>query len=44
MERNLERLKKTKDDISICAISGAVGTYATIDPSVENFVAKKNGP
>ena len=41
MERNLERLKKTKDDISICAISGAVGTYATIDPSVENFVAKK---
>jgi len=41
MERNLERLKKTKDDISICAISGAVGTYATIDPSIENFVAKK---
>ena len=41
MERNLERLKKTKDDISICAISGAVGTYATIDPSVENFVAKR---
>ena len=41
MERNLERLKKTKDDISICAISGAVGTYATIDPSVEIFVAKK---
>ena len=34
-------VKKTKDDISICAISGAVGTYATIDPSVENFVAKK---
>ena len=41
MERNLERLKKTKDDISICAISGAVGTYATIDPSIEIFVAKK---
>ena len=43
MERNIERLKKAKDGISICAISGAVGTYATINPSIENFVAKKMG-
>ena len=43
MERNLKRLKNAKDGISICAISGAVGTYATIHPSVENFVAKKMG-
>ena len=43
MERNIERLKKAKNEISICAISGAVGTYATISPSIENFVAKKMG-
>jgi len=43
MERNLKRLKNAKDGISICAISGVVGTYATIHPSVENFVAKKMG-
>ena len=41
MERNFNRLKVALDDISICAISGAVGTYATIDPKIENFVAKK---
>ena len=41
MERNLKRLKVALEDISRCAISGAVGTYATIDPSIEKFVAKK---
>ena len=41
MERNLKRLKNALEDISICAISGAVGTYATIDPTIESFVAKK---
>tara|TARA_B100000029_G_scaffold40169_2_gene37484 strand:- start:11233 stop:12528 length:1296 start_codon:yes stop_codon:yes gene_type:complete len=41
MQRNLKRLKIALEDISICAISGAVGTYATIDPAIENFVAKK---
>ena len=41
MERNLKRLKIALEDISVCAISGAVGTYATIDPSIEKFVAKK---
>jgi len=41
MDRNLKRLKTALEDISICAISGAVGTYATIDPAIENFVAKK---
>ena len=40
-QRNLNRLKSAKDDISICAISGPVGTYNTIDPSVEKYVAKK---
>ena len=41
MERNLKRLKIALEDISICAISGAVGNYATINPSIEKFVAKK---
>lgn len=40
-KRNLERLKSAKEEISICAISGAVGTYANIDPFVEEYVAKK---
>jgi len=40
-KRNLKRLELAKEDISICAISGPVGTYNTIDPSVEEYVAKK---
>ncbi len=40
-KRNLERLELAKDEISICAISGPVGTYNSIDPSVEKYVAKK---
>ena len=40
-KRNLKRLKLAKEEISICAISGPVGTYNTIDPSVEVYVAKK---
>jgi len=43
MERNLNRLKIALEDVSICEISGAVGTYATINPAIENFVAKKLG-
>ena len=42
-ERNYERLLVAKEEISICAISGAVGTFANISPSVENYVAKKMG-
>ena len=40
-KRNLKRLNLAKEDISICAISGPVGTYNSIDPSVEKFVAEK---
>ena len=40
-ERNLERLKFARKEISTCAISGAVGTFANIDPYVEEYVAKK---
>jgi len=39
--RNLKRLELARDEISICAISGPVGTYNSIDPSVEEYVAKK---
>lgn len=39
--RNLKRLELAQDEISICAISGPVGTYNSIDPSVEEYVAKK---
>jgi adenylosuccinate lyase len=41
--RNLERLKAAKAEIATCAISGAVGTFAQIDPRVEEYVAKKLG-
>lgn len=35
------RLIEAKKEISICAISGAVGTFANIDPYVENYVSQK---
>jgi adenylosuccinate lyase len=40
-KRNRKRLLNAIDEISTCAISGAVGTFANIDPRVENYVAKK---
>ncbi len=42
-KRNLTRLEEAKKEISICAISGPVGTYNSVDPSIESFVAKKMG-
>ncbi|MDX1948996.1 MAG: adenylosuccinate lyase [Rickettsiales bacterium] len=42
-ERNKNRLKSAITDISTCAISGAVGTFANINPFVEEYVAKKLG-
>ncbi|WP_336763619.1 adenylosuccinate lyase [Asaia sp. VD9] len=41
--RNRERLLVARKEIAICAISGAVGTYAHIDPRVEEFVAARLG-
>ncbi len=41
--RNLARLKVAKSEISTCAISGAIGTFANIDPYVEEYVAEKLG-
>ena len=39
--RNRKRLKNSIKEISTCAISGAVGTFANTDPRVEKYVAKK---
>jgi adenylosuccinate lyase len=41
--RNRERLAAARKDIATCAISGAVGTFANIDPRVEAHVAEKLG-
>jgi adenylosuccinate lyase len=41
--RARERLVHARKEIATCAISGAVGTYANIDPRVEAHVAKKLG-
>ena len=41
--RNLERLRAARAEVATCAISGPVGTFATVDPRVEAHVAKKLG-
>ncbi len=43
MDRNLTRLKTARDEIATGAISGAVGTFANIDPSVEAHVCEQLG-
>ena len=43
MHRNRVRLVAAREEIATCAISGAVGTFANIDPRVEAHVAKKLG-
>ena len=43
MDRNLARLKTARDEIATGAISGAVGTFANIDPRVEDHVCAKLG-
>ena len=40
-KRNRKRLIDAKNEISTCAISGAIGTFAHIDPFVEEYVSKK---
>ncbi|MDA4848216.1 adenylosuccinate lyase [Hoeflea poritis] len=42
-ERCRDRLKAARSEIATCAISGAVGTFANIDPRVEEHVAKSMG-
>ena len=40
-KRNKKRLIQAINEISTCSMSGAVGTFANIDPRVEKYVAKK---
>ncbi len=41
MRRNLERLRHAKESVRVGKISGAVGTYANIDPTIEEQVCEK---
>ncbi|POS62845.1 adenylosuccinate lyase [Parasaccharibacter apium] len=41
--RNRRRLEVAREEIAVCAISGAVGTYAHISPEVEEYVASHLG-
>ena len=43
MDRNRSRLAMARAEVATCAISGAVGTFANIDPSVEAHVAEAMG-
>ena len=42
-DRCKKRLQNAREEIATCAISGAVGTFANIDPSVEEYVAEQMG-
>jgi adenylosuccinate lyase len=41
--RNRDRLKAARAEVATCAISGPVGTFASVDPRVEAFVAERMG-
>ena len=43
MDRNMRRLKTAREEIATGAISGAVGTFANIDPAIEEHVCEKLG-
>ncbi len=43
MARSRDRLRRARDAVAVCKISGAVGTYSNIDPSVEETVAQRLG-
>ena len=42
-DRCLSRMRAAREEIATCAISGAVGTFANVDPRVEEHVAEKMG-
>jgi adenylosuccinate lyase len=41
--RNRDRLVAARDDVATCAISGAIGTFANVPPSIEEHIAKELG-
>jgi len=42
-KRNLARMKDAKEEVRVGKISGAVGTFANVDPAVEEYICKKLG-
>jgi adenylosuccinate lyase len=43
VDRDRTRLRAARDAVAVCKLSGAVGTYSNIDPSVEAFVGERLG-
>ncbi len=43
MQRNLERMKSARKTVAVGKISGSVGTFANVDPGVEEYVCRKLG-
>lgn len=43
LKRDLERLREARENVAVGAISGAVGTYSSIDPRVERYVCEHLG-
>ncbi|MEK7426851.1 MAG: adenylosuccinate lyase [Actinomycetota bacterium] len=43
VDRDRERLRAARSAVSVCKLSGAVGTYSNVDPAVERFVADRLG-
>jgi adenylosuccinate lyase len=43
IDRDRHRLRTAREAISVCKLSGAVGTYSNIDPSIEAFVGERLG-
>ncbi len=43
MDRNIARMERAKESVSVGKLSGAVGTYSNIDPFVEEYVCKELG-
>src|SRR5438046_5354138 len=43
LDRTIERLKNSAEDAAVGRVSGAVGTHATIDPKVEEYVCEQLG-
>jgi len=43
LQRSLERVERARETIAVGKISGAVGTHANVDPSVEKYVCEKLG-
>ncbi|MBI1820854.1 MAG: adenylosuccinate lyase [Nitrospirae bacterium] len=43
LKRNLERLKSAKEAIRVGKISGSMGTFAHLDPFIEEYVCEKTG-